>query len=108
MKTSEFVKIAAAGFAEAEQMIQLLKENGIAAFRRGGIMDVYTGNSVAGEDILIHEKDRDAAKQLLEDYTPVRTGPEALRLPTYQIVMNRILLGIITGMLVLGAVMAAM
>ena len=43
MSENKLVKITTVNsLAEAEQIIQYLKENGVSAMRQGGIMDVYT------------------------------------------------------------------
>lgn len=100
--SDRFIKIASvSGFSEAEQVLGALRENGIDAFRRGGIMDAYAANSMAGEDIMVCEGDYDAAKALQEAFAPVGTGPRVSMLPAYQTAMNRILLGMIAGILAL-------
>ena len=71
MGEERFVKIASARTSlEAEQIVRALKEKGIVAYRQSGIMDVYMGNSMEGEDIMTAEKDAAAARELLRDYQP--------------------------------------
>lgn len=75
MEDSRLIKIATAtSMAEAEQIIGILADNGIKAFRQGGIMDVYTANSIAGEDIMISEKERDKAEKIIKDFQPVKVN----------------------------------
>ncbi len=66
-----------AGFAlssvEAEQMVQFLGENHIAAYSKGGIMSIYAGNSVTGQEIMVAKEDLEKAKLILHSYTPIRT-----------------------------------
>ena len=83
--------------AEAEQIIQYLKENGVVAMRQGGIMDVYTSNSIAGEDIMIDENQLGLAENLLEEFEPIKVNPSNHKLmkESSNSIMNRILLGII-------------
>lgn len=54
---------------EADMIIEMLKSYGINAYKKGvgnsGIMDIYSGNSLNGEDIYVHEKDAQAAEELL-------------------------------------------
>ena len=65
MSENKLVKITTVNsLAEAEQIIQYLKENGVSAMRQGGIMDVYTSNSIAGEDIMIDENQLRIAENL--------------------------------------------
>lgn len=109
MKADKFVKIASvSGTTEAEQMVNALKENGIIAFRQGSVMDVYTGSSVTGEDILVAEKDRAEAERLMKAFRPIGTGPNASEMPAYQRGMNRVLLGIMLAVLALCLVIAAL
>ena len=83
--------------AEAEQIIQYLKENGVVAMRQGGIMDVYTSNSIAGEDIMIDENQLGLAENLLKEFEPIKvnTSNHKLMKESSNSIMNRILLGII-------------
>lgn len=54
---------------EAEMILDILNQNGIAAYKQGigsgGIMDIYAGNSIYGEDIFADEKDVETARELL-------------------------------------------
>ena len=83
--------------AEAEQIIQYLKENGVVAMRQGGLMDVYTSNSIAGEDIMIDENQLGLAENLLKEFEPIKvnTSNHKLMKESSNSIMNRILLGII-------------
>lgn len=53
---------------EAEMIIDLLKQNGIASYKEGigsaGIMDIYGSNSTFGEIIFVNEQDLEKAKEL--------------------------------------------
>ncbi len=66
--------VSAAGRTEAEQILQVLKENGIPAVRKGGVMDVYMGNSITGEEILVSRENLDTAKKILEGFQPISTS----------------------------------
>lgn len=81
MEDDRTVKImTAASIPEAEQIVQALKDNGIPAYRRGGVMDMYMGNSMEGQDIIIPRKDQDAARRILEEYKPIQVnGPSDKR-----------------------------
>lgn len=56
---------------EAEMILDILDQHGIVAFRQGigsgGIMDIYAGNSIYGEDILADEKDVETAQELIKN-----------------------------------------
>ena len=76
MSENKLVKITTVNsLAEAEQIIQYLKENGVSAMRQGGIMDVYTSNSIAGEDIMIDENQLRIAEKLLKRFRPAAFWP---------------------------------
>ncbi len=63
MDKDKFIKITSTqSRAEAEQIVQILKENNIAAYSQGGVMNIYMGTSVTGEDIFVSEADQEAAK----------------------------------------------
>ena len=55
---------------EAEMLLEALQRNGIQGFREargaGGVMDVYTGNSIFGEKIYVDERDAEQAKAIIE------------------------------------------
>lgn len=57
----------------AEMLLELLKQNGIPAYRQGrgsgGYMDIYAGNSLFGEDIYVDEDDAVHASQLIQEIT---------------------------------------
>lgn len=75
MAEGRFVKAAGAGsYAEAEQMVDFLKRSGISAYRQGGIMDVYSGNSAPEEDIMVPEQDREAAREILTQFRPIQVN----------------------------------
>ena len=96
---NKLVKITTVNsLAEAEQIIQYLKENGVSAMRQGGIMDVYTSNSIAGEDIMIDENQLRIAEKLLKEFEPIKvnTSNHKLIKEAENTIMNRMLLGIIT------------
>ncbi|WP_238724320.1 putative signal transducing protein [Diplocloster agilis] len=68
MRAMREVKIySAEDRVQADMILEVLKKNDIPAFRQGvgsgGIMDVYGGNSIFGEDIIV---DRDDAKRAVE------------------------------------------
>ena len=101
MKERKLVKVAyAQETTQAGQIVNYLWENGIAAYSRGGVMDVYTANNGNGQDILVAVEDQEGAQALLKEYHPISTG--SIHRPTSkgQRVRNGILLGIMV--LVLG------
>lgn len=55
---------------EAEMLLEALKRNDIQGFREargaGGVMDVYTGNSIFGEKIFVDESDAERAGTIIE------------------------------------------
>ena len=54
---------------QADIILEVLKKNDIPAFRQGlgsgGIMDIYGGNSIYGEDIIVDSDDVDRALEVL-------------------------------------------
>ncbi|MDO4274178.1 MAG: DUF2007 domain-containing protein [Eubacteriales bacterium] len=103
MDESRLIKITeVTSMAEAEQLIQILEENGIPAFRQGGIMDVYTANSIGGEDIMVSEKDRDRSVEILKDFRPVKVNARMkdYALPKGQKTISWLLLGMILIILI--------
>lgn len=56
---------------EADLLMGVLKEEGIAAYKRplesGGIMNAYMGFSIFGAEILVDEEDYEAAAKLLDE-----------------------------------------
>lgn len=54
---------------QAELILGILRNNDIPCFRQGvgsgSYMDIYSGNSVFGEDIYVDERDANAAKKLI-------------------------------------------
>lgn len=104
MNGKAVVKVAsAANIAEAEQMVELLEENQISAFRQGGIMDVYMGNSVTGQDIMVFENDRENAEKIIKDFRPIGVnGPMDRRVYPKNIkIIVWILLAMVIGLGVL-------
>lgn len=98
MLDRKFVKIITVdSLAEAEQIIHFLKRNGIITMRQGSIMDVYSGNSISGEDILVDESQKEAAQNLLKEYQPVKvyTSDRRLMRANSNKTVNKLLLGII-------------
>lgn len=98
MMDRKFVKIITVdSLAEAEQIIHFLKENGIITMRQGSIMDVYSGNSISGEDILVDESQKEATQNLLKEYQPVKvyTSDRKLMRANSNKTVNKLLLGII-------------
>lgn len=55
---------------EADMLVMALKDNHISAYRQGvgsgGYLDIYSGNSVFGEEIFVDEADVQAAKEIIE------------------------------------------
>lgn len=55
---------------EAEMLLEALQRNGIQGFREargaGGVMDVYTGNSIFGEKIYVDGRDAEQAGVIIE------------------------------------------
>lgn len=75
MGEDRMIKLVSAGsYSEAEQIIQMLKANGIEALRKGTIMDVYSSNSIMGEDIFVTGEQEKPARELLENFQPIKTG----------------------------------
>lgn len=53
---------------EADVLIDILNQHNIPAYKQGvGIMHIYAGNSMFGEDIFVNEKDVVKAKELVEN-----------------------------------------
>lgn len=92
---------------EAEQMTAFLKENGIYAAVQMGIPELYTGDSVSGEKIMVSSGDKEKAQNLLKDFTPVKTRASDLQKQTtkMQKAVNWILLGIIAAILVFAVIL---
>lgn len=75
MSKDNFIKIASSSSTiEAEQIIQILKANGISAYRQGGIMDLYMGNSTVGEAIMVSAKDQIPAQKIVNEFQPIKTN----------------------------------
>lgn len=92
---------------EAEQMISFLKENGIYAAIQGGIQELYIGDSVSGEKIMVSAADKEKARELLKNFVPVETRASDLGKQTTktQKAVNWILLGIIAAILIFAVIL---
>ncbi len=66
-KNSRYVRAAYAPDASgAEQMIAVLKQYDIEAFRQGGVKDIYKiGGDICGEEIMVSPEDLSAAQDIL-------------------------------------------
>ncbi|MEE0418879.1 MAG: DUF2007 domain-containing protein [Lachnospiraceae bacterium] len=98
MDKDKFIKITSTqSRAEAEQIVQILKENNIAAYSQGGVMNIYMGTSVTGEDIFVSEADQEAAKKLLEEFQPIKTSADFMKNPLTrrQKILNWIVLAVV-------------
>lgn len=72
MRAMDEVKIYSAGDKiQAEMILEALHENDIPSYRQGvgsgGIMDIYGGNSMFGEDIFVDRQDLERAKEVLAE-----------------------------------------
>ena len=56
-----------------EQMLSFLKENGIYRDYSGGVQELYTGDSVSGDKIMVSAARQEKAQKLLENFSPVET-----------------------------------
>ncbi|MBU9728444.1 putative signal transducing protein [Diplocloster modestus] len=70
MRAMREVKIySAEDRVQADIILEVLKKNDIPAFRQGlgsgGIMDIYGGNSIYGEDIIVDSDDVERALEVL-------------------------------------------
>lgn len=72
---------------EADMLVMALKDNHISAYRQGvgsgGYLDIYSGNSVFGEEIFVDEADVQAAKEIIEGIVG-KEAPEESRYSTDQ------------------------
>ncbi|MDO5345055.1 MAG: hypothetical protein Q4E91_04865 [Lachnospiraceae bacterium] len=74
MEKTDFVRAAyAANTIEADQMIDILRQNGIIARKQGGIKDIYMGGSVMGEEVMVPEGSLEQAVQVLSNFRPIQT-----------------------------------
>ena len=92
---------------EAEQMLSFLKENGIYAAIQGGVQELYTGDSVSGDKIMVTAAHKQKPQKLLENFSPVETrasDPGRQTTKTEKAV-NWILLGIIAAILVFAVIL---
>lgn len=67
---SKLIKIfAAQDNIQAEMIVDTLKDNNIAAIKEdlgnAGLMNLYSGNSRAGENIYVMKDDMEAAEEIL-------------------------------------------
>ncbi len=63
----QYVRVAYAPDGQsALDMITVLKENGIDAFRQGGVKDIYkVGGDICGEEIMVDPEELSRAQELL-------------------------------------------
>lgn len=74
MDKKDFVRAAyAANAIEAEQMIDILQQNGIIARKQGGIKDIYMGGSAMGEEIVVPAESLEQAIEILSNFRPIQT-----------------------------------
>jgi len=52
---------------DAQCIVDLMKENGIASYKKSGIMEVYGGSSIEN-DIYVSETNYDRAMQIVKEY----------------------------------------
>ena len=52
---------------DAQCIVDLLKENGIASYKKSGIMEIYGGSSIEN-DIYVSETNYDRAMQIAQEY----------------------------------------
>lgn len=92
---------------EAEQMLSFLKENGIYAAIQGGVQELYTGDSVSGDKIMVSAAHKEKAQKLLENFSPVETraSDPGKQTTKTQKAVNWILLGIIAAILVFAVIL---
>lgn len=98
MSSNNFVKVISSGSTvEAEQIVQLLKQNGISAYRQSEIMDIYTGNAMTSEDVMVAMKDQEAALKVLKDFQPIKANTSGYRreFPKGQMIIGWIVLAVI-------------
>ncbi len=102
----KLICITTAKSMEAEQMTAFLKENDIYATVQMGIPELYTGDSVSGEKIMVSSQDKEKAQRLLQGFTPVETRASDPRKQTTRIqkAVNWILLGIIAAVLIFAVI----
>ena len=70
MSETKEVKIySAPDNIQAEMVLEVFKNNQIPAYKKGigasGIMNIYGGNSMFGENIFVAEEDAEKAEQIL-------------------------------------------
>ena len=89
--------------AESDQIINHLKENGVQAVRQGGVMDIYAGSDLFGEQIMVAHSDLERAQELLKNFQPIRVTAKNLKdqLPKSQKTMNWILTAILFIILII-------
>ena len=109
MDRDKFIKITTTqSRAEAEQNVQVLKENKIAVYSQGGILNIYMGTSVTGEDIFVSEADQEAARKVLEEFQPIKTNTDFSKNPLSrkQKVLNWIVLSVVIVVIVCTIIIA--
>lgn len=109
MDRDKFIKITTTqSRAEAEQIVQVLKENKIAVYSQGGILNIYMGTSVTGEDIFVSEADQEAARKVLEEFQPIKTNTDFSKNPLSrkQKVLNWIVLSVVIVVIVCTIIIA--
>ncbi len=94
---------------EAEQVIELLEQNGIVASSKNGLMYIYGGNNaISDAEIFVNEEEYIKAKELIDQYQPIRPYtqkgrtadayrlmPKAFAIGLLAIVMAFILIGMV-------------
>ena len=92
---------------EAEQMLSFLKENGIYAAIQGGVPELYTGDSVSGDKIMVSAAHKEKAQKLLENFYLVETSDSdpGRQITKTQKAVKWILLGIIAAILVFAVIL---
>ena len=60
---------------DAQCIVDLLKENGIASYKKSGIMEIYGGSSIEN-DIYVSETNYDRAMQISKDYDMLEVNKE--------------------------------
>lgn len=105
MSEQEFVKLTFVNrIAQAEELIQVLKENGIEAYRKGTAMDVYQGTAAQGGDIMVPKTAVARAKEVLEQTVLVETDTSFGTYPQAKShrILSWILLAAVVILVVLG------
>lgn len=87
---------------EAEQVLSFLESHKIPALIQNGVMDIYTGDSISGEKIMVSSANSAKARELLQEFTPVGTRSSApgKQTTSTQKAAGWILLGLIGAILI--------